>query len=113
MAGLLLKELKIRGLMKRTLLITPANLTFRWQREPAVMAEDGPNATHNGLWLLGTADLGRLAAPLRALRYHSRQRHLVIKSARVLHENQSFPDSNAVVSVVGWVVSQTTKCPTH
>jgi superfamily II DNA or RNA helicase len=33
MAGLLIKELKIRGLVKRTLIITPANLTFQWQRE--------------------------------------------------------------------------------
>ena len=31
--GLLLKELKIRGLVKRTLIVTPANLTFQWQRE--------------------------------------------------------------------------------
>ena len=33
MAGLLLKELRIRGLVKRTLIVTPANLTFQWQRE--------------------------------------------------------------------------------
>jgi len=33
MAGLLLKELKIRGLIRRTLIITPANLCFQWQRE--------------------------------------------------------------------------------
>ncbi|WP_254175256.1 protein NO VEIN domain-containing protein [Planktothrix pseudagardhii] len=33
MAGLLLKELKIRGLVQRTLIIAPANLTFQWQRE--------------------------------------------------------------------------------
>lgn len=33
MAGLLLKELKVRGLVKRTLIVTPANLTFQWQRE--------------------------------------------------------------------------------
>ena len=33
MAGLLLKELKIRGLIKRTLIVTPANLCFQWQRE--------------------------------------------------------------------------------
>ncbi|MFN0181742.1 MAG: helicase-related protein [Gemmatimonadales bacterium] len=33
MAGLLLKELKIRGLVKRTLVIAPANLCFQWQRE--------------------------------------------------------------------------------
>ncbi|NMC20649.1 MAG: DUF3883 domain-containing protein [Thermogutta sp.] len=33
MAGLLLKELKIRGLVRRTLVVTPANLTFQWQRE--------------------------------------------------------------------------------
>lgn len=33
MAGLLLKELKIRGLIKRTLIIAPANLGFQWQRE--------------------------------------------------------------------------------
>jgi superfamily II DNA or RNA helicase len=33
MAGLLLKELKIRGLVSRTLIVTPANLSFQWQRE--------------------------------------------------------------------------------
>ncbi|MEB3886133.1 helicase-related protein [Lyngbya sp. CCY1209] len=33
MAGLLLKELKIRGLVARTLIVAPANLTFQWQRE--------------------------------------------------------------------------------
>jgi len=33
MAGLLLKELKFRGLVKRTLIVTPANLMFQWQRE--------------------------------------------------------------------------------
>ena len=33
MAGLLIKELKIRGLVKRTLIVTPANLCFQWQRE--------------------------------------------------------------------------------
>ena len=33
MAGLLLKELKLRGLVRRTLIVTPANLAFQWQRE--------------------------------------------------------------------------------
>ena len=33
MAGLLHKELKIRGLATRTLIVTPANLSFQWQRE--------------------------------------------------------------------------------
>jgi superfamily II DNA or RNA helicase len=33
MAGLLLKELKYRGLVERTLVVTPANLTDQWQRE--------------------------------------------------------------------------------
>lgn len=33
MAGLLLKELKLRGLVTRTLIVAPANLTFQWQRE--------------------------------------------------------------------------------
>jgi superfamily II DNA or RNA helicase len=33
MAGLLIKELKIRGLIKRTLIVAPANLCFQWQRE--------------------------------------------------------------------------------
>jgi superfamily II DNA or RNA helicase len=33
MAGLLLKELKARGLVRRTLIVSPANLTFQWQRE--------------------------------------------------------------------------------
>src|SRR5579871_2641286 len=33
MAGLLLKELKARGLVRRTLVVAPANLSFQWQRE--------------------------------------------------------------------------------
>jgi hypothetical protein len=33
MAGLLIKELKIRGLVKRVSSSRPANLTFQWQRE--------------------------------------------------------------------------------
>ncbi len=33
MAGLLLKELKYRGLVERTLIVTPANLTDQWRRE--------------------------------------------------------------------------------
>jgi superfamily II DNA or RNA helicase len=33
MSGLLLRELKLRGLVERTLVVTPANLAFQWQRE--------------------------------------------------------------------------------
>ncbi len=33
MAGLLIKELRIRGLIQRILIVTPANLCFQWQRE--------------------------------------------------------------------------------
>jgi len=33
LAGLLLTELKLRGLVNRTLIVTPANLAFQWQRE--------------------------------------------------------------------------------
>jgi SNF2 family DNA or RNA helicase len=33
MAGLSIKELKYRGLIERTLIITPANLTDQWRRE--------------------------------------------------------------------------------
>jgi len=33
MAGLLIKELKARGLIRRILIVTPANLSFQWQRE--------------------------------------------------------------------------------
>lgn len=33
MAGLLLKELKMRGLVSRVLVVSPANLMFQWQRE--------------------------------------------------------------------------------
>lgn len=33
MAGLLVKELKIRGLIQRILIVTPANLSFQWQRK--------------------------------------------------------------------------------
>ena len=33
MGGLLLKEMKLRGLIERTLIITPANLTDQWRRE--------------------------------------------------------------------------------
>jgi len=33
MAGLLIRELKLRGLAERFLIVCPANLTFQWQRE--------------------------------------------------------------------------------
>ncbi len=33
MAGLLIRELKMRGLVERILVVCPANLTFQWQRE--------------------------------------------------------------------------------
>ena len=33
MAGLLIKELKVRGLIRRILIVTPASLSFQWQRE--------------------------------------------------------------------------------
>ena len=33
MAGLLVRELKLRGLAERILIVCPANLTFQWQRE--------------------------------------------------------------------------------
>ena len=33
MAGLLMRELKLRGLAERTLVVCPSNLTFQWQRE--------------------------------------------------------------------------------
>jgi len=33
MAGLVIKELKFRGLIERTLIVTPANLTPQWRRE--------------------------------------------------------------------------------
>ncbi len=33
MAGLLIKKLKLRGIVKRILIVTPANLTFQWKRE--------------------------------------------------------------------------------
>ena len=35
MAGLLLKELKARGLVRRVLIVAPSNLTFQWKREMA------------------------------------------------------------------------------
>lgn len=35
MAGLLLKELRLRGLVERVLIVCPANLAFQWQREMA------------------------------------------------------------------------------
>jgi len=33
MAGLLIRELKLRGLAERILIVCPANLAFQWQRE--------------------------------------------------------------------------------
>jgi SNF2 family DNA or RNA helicase len=33
MAGLLIRELKLRGLAQRILIVVPANLAFQWQRE--------------------------------------------------------------------------------
>ncbi len=43
-AGLLLKELKLRGLVERVLIICPANLAFQWQRE---MADRFQESFHN------------------------------------------------------------------
>lgn len=40
MAGLLIRELKLRGLAERILIVCPANLTFQWQRT---------HPTHRGL----------------------------------------------------------------
>lgn len=45
MAGLLLRELKLRGLADRTLVVCPANLTFQWQRELKDMFSRWPRAT--------------------------------------------------------------------
>ena len=33
MAGLLIRELQLRGLAERVLIVAPSNLTFQWQRE--------------------------------------------------------------------------------
>jgi len=33
MAGLLIRELKLRGLVEKILIVVPANLAFQWQRE--------------------------------------------------------------------------------
>jgi len=33
MAGLLVRELQLRGLAERILIVCPANLAFQWQRE--------------------------------------------------------------------------------
>ena len=33
MAGLLIRELQLRGLAERVLIVVPSNLTFQWQRE--------------------------------------------------------------------------------
>src|SRR2546430_17153442 len=33
MAGLLIKELQLRGLAERILIVCPSNLAFQWQRE--------------------------------------------------------------------------------
>lgn len=33
MTGLLIRELKLRGIVERVLVVCPANLTFQWQRE--------------------------------------------------------------------------------
>ena len=39
MAGLLVRELKLRGLIERVLVVCPANLSFQWQREHASGSE--------------------------------------------------------------------------
>src|SRR5215472_17248184 len=45
MGGLTLKELKFRGLVERTLIVTPANLTDQWRRE----LHDNFNETYNDI----------------------------------------------------------------
>jgi len=55
MAGLLLKELKYRGVVQRTLLVVPGHLKYQWQREmkekfgePFVIIDRGVLDTHWG-----------------------------------------------------------------
>ena len=45
MAGLLIKELKVRGLVKRILIVTPANLSFQWQREDRALLRKREDST--------------------------------------------------------------------
>ena len=40
MAGLLIRELKLRGLCDRIAIVCPANLTFQWQREMRDKSEE-------------------------------------------------------------------------
>ena len=41
MAGLLVRELKLRGLLERILVVCPANLSFQWQRELREKFDEG------------------------------------------------------------------------
>ena len=49
MAGLLVRELKLRGLAERVLVVCPANLTFQWQRE-LIYLMVGPVSTVTSGW---------------------------------------------------------------
>lgn len=48
MAGLLIRELKLRGLVERVLVICPANLTFQWQRELKEKFDEKFEVLHGG-----------------------------------------------------------------
>src|SRR5947199_9089353 len=61
MAGLLIKELKLRGMCERILIVAPANLAFQWQRELKEKFEEKflvikgddipkPDCTYERLW---------------------------------------------------------------
>lgn len=48
MSGLLIRELKLRGLLERILIICPANLTFQWQRELKEIFDEKFEVLHGG-----------------------------------------------------------------
>src|SRR5262249_48541865 len=82
MAGLLIRELKLRGLAERMLILCPSNLTFQWQRElkdkfdekfqvlkgAAIREQFGVNQWLEQKQIITSLDLARRTEILRALR---------------------------------------------